>query len=144
MTVTFCGHRDIVPSEELVCSLRETVIQLVKEGADEFLLGGYGAFDRMAAHVVGELKRTYPQLQLCLILAYLDQKINSTEYDTTIFPPLESIPKKYAIIRRNRWMVENSDVVIACVNHGWGGAAATLSYAITKKKRIFQLGAYQI
>ena len=57
-------------------------------------------------------------------------------YDDTIYPPLENVPKKYAIIRRNEWIVENADVVIACVKYSWGGAAKTSQYAKRKKKAI--------
>jgi len=61
-------------------------------------------------------------------------------YDETIYPPLESIPRKFAILRRNEWMVQESDIVVAYVNHGWGGAAKTLQYARRKKKRIILYG----
>ena len=33
-------------------------------------------------------------------------------------------------------MVDAADVVVACVLHDWGGAAATLRYARQKGKRI--------
>lgn len=33
-------------------------------------------------------------------------------------------------------MVEAADVVVACVLHDWGGAAATLRYARQKGKQI--------
>lgn len=144
MTVTFCGHGDISPSPELRRLLTEAVEELIIEGATEFLLGGYGAFDNMAAGVVRELKEKHPQIHACLVLAYLDRRVDATGYDSTVYPPLESVPKKYAIVHRNRWMVESADVVVACVDHGWGGAAATLRHAVTKKKRIIQLGAYPL
>ena len=57
-------------------------------------------------------------------------------YDETVYPPLESVPKRYAISRRNEWMVRESDIVIAYVIRGFGGAAKTLEYAQRKKKRI--------
>lgn len=50
--------------------------------------------------------------------------------------PLETVPRRFAIPRRNRWMVDASDAVVACVLHDWGGAAATLRYARQKGKRI--------
>jgi len=36
-------------------------------------------------------------------------------------------------------MVANSDVVVACIQHSWGGAATTLKYAERKKKRIVSI-----
>ena len=48
--------------------------------------------------------------------------------------PLETVPPKFAIVRRNAWMIDKSDLLIACVKYSWGGAAKTLEYA--KRKRI--------
>ncbi len=60
------------------------------------------------------------------MLAYLDRDIDASRYDGTTYPPLEKVPLRYAIVRRNEWMVHESDVVISGVTHSWGGAAKTL------------------
>ena len=49
-----------------------------------------------------------------------------------IYPALENVPPKYAIIRRNEWMIDKADLLIAYVTHGWGGAARTYRYAKQK------------
>ena len=139
MTVTFCGHRDIVCSGKLTRQLRFVLCDLITEGADTFLLGGYGAFDSMAAKAVRELKSTYPHIRSTLVLAYLDRDYNEDLYDDTIFPPLEGVPLRYSISQRNRWMVDTADVVVSYVIHSYGGAATTLRYAEQKKKQIIHL-----
>lgn len=139
MTVTFCGHRDIVCSDKLTRQLRFVLYDMISEGADTFLLGGYGAFDSMAAMTVRELKSTYPHIRSTLVLAYLDRDYNEDLYDDTVYPPLEGVPLRYAISQRNRWMVAASDVVVSYVTHSYGGAATTLRYAEKKKKRIVRL-----
>lgn len=60
-------------------------------------------------------------------------------YDGSVYPPLETVPRRYAISKRNEWMVEQADVIISCVTHGWGGAATTLTYANRKKKSIISV-----
>lgn len=50
MIVTFCGHGEMTYSEETRKNLYDTVEELINQGADEFLLGGYGPFDLLAAH----------------------------------------------------------------------------------------------
>lgn len=105
-------------------------------GADEFYLGGYGEFDILSALVLRELKQKHGHIRIILVLPYLNSSIMTRGYDETIYPPLESVPKRFAILRRNEWMVRESDVVIAYVNHGWGGAAKTLQYARRKRKTI--------
>ena len=75
---------------------------------------------------------------MILVLAYLDREIDSSGYDGTTYPPLEKVPRRYAIVRRNEWMVSSSDLVISGVTHGWGGAAQTLEFARKKKKVVLQ------
>ena len=134
--MTFCGHGDFYGDENVKRWLRETVEALIQRGADDFLLGGYGGFDICAASVVWELKRKYPTIRSTLVLPYLDRTVDATKYDGTLYPPLEKVPRRYAIFRRNEYMVNEADIVVAYVTHDWGGAAATLAYAQRKKKEI--------
>ena len=143
MVVTFCGHKDIYESESVKREVELVVEQLISEGAVTFYLGGYGEFDSIVAHTVKSLKQNHTNIRTILVLPYIDRKYNINLYDESTFPPLESVPRRYAIIRRNEWMVDQSDVVVAYVNHGWGGAAQTLVYAKKKKKRIINLGGYE-
>ena len=136
MIVTFCGHGTVHPPDPVRSWLRETVEALIVRGADKFYLGGYGAIDEMAASVVWELKAEHPQIASVLVLPYLDKKVFAINYDYTTYPPLENVPKRYAISKRNEWMVLNSDAVVAYVTHDWGGAATTLKFAKRKKKEI--------
>ena len=137
MTVTFCGHSDTQDTPELRSWLQEAIREQVESGATLFLLGGYGSFDGIAASVVWELKKDYPEIESILVLPYLDRNVDASKYDGTTYPPLENVPRRYAISKRNHWMVESADVVIANVKYGWGGAAQTLEYAMKKKKKIY-------
>ena len=136
MIVMFCGHKETSEPDKLRRWLEETVETLIQRGADTFYRGGYGAFDRLAANVVWSKKRLYPSVQSILVLPYLDRAVDATDYDSTIYPPLENVPRRFAISRRNEWMVDHSDVVVAYVIHEWGGAATTLRYAKRKHKEI--------
>ena len=138
MTVTFCGHSTVYPLDLVQRWLHEVIEGLIVRGARKFYLGGYGTFDQMAAAAVWEQKRTHPEITSVLVLPYLDRKVSATEYDYTTYPQLENVPRRFAISRRNRWMVENSDVLVAYVTHDWGGAATTLKYAERKKKEIIR------
>ena len=63
-----------------------------------------------------------------------------TLYDYSLYPSLESVPKRYAILKRNEIMVNEADVVVAYVLHDWGGAAKTLGYAMRKRKTVICFG----
>lgn len=136
MIVTFCGHSQISQSEELEKWLYAITKNLIEKGASTFYLGGYGAFDRLAASVLRSQKKWHPQIELVLVLAYLNTRKQTSDYDRTVYPSLETVPRRFAISHRNRWMVEAADVVVAYVLHDWGGAATTLRCAKQKKKQI--------
>ena len=49
------------------------------------------------------------------------------------------MPKRYAILKRNEYMIERADVVIAFVNRNFGGAYKSYDYAKRKNKKIYNL-----
>ena len=137
---TFFGHNEIGIGADIRARLYSVVEQEIQNGADIFYLGGYGHFDTMAAKTVWELKKKYSHIRSVLVLAYLNREVDMKYYDETTYPPLENVPLRYAISKRNEWMVTQADTIIAYVTHGWGGAAQTLQYARRKHKRIINLG----
>lgn len=138
MTVTFCGHRQIFDQNTVSKWLDLILPSLIEGGVTTFYLGGYGTFDRLAVAAVRRQKTVYPSIEAVLVLPYLDRNMDVSDYDRTTYPPLEKVPPRFAIIKRNQWMVEQSDVVISAVTHGQGGAAKTLDHARRKGKIIFQ------
>ena len=139
MTITFCGHSKLYNSDIIKERLIRELRSLLEQGNHKFYLGGYGDFDLFAAKVLYELKTEYPELESILILPYPDRPADASLYDNAIYPPLENVPKRYAISRRNKWMVEQADMVIACVDHDWGGASKILEMAQKKKLPIINL-----
>lgn len=137
MNIMFCGHRQVHQTEKVEIWLEQIVSALLEKPEKKiFYVGGYGEFDRLAAAVLREKKKRFTDLEIILVLPYPDRRTDVSGYDAAVYPPLEKVPPRFAILRRNEWMVEHSDLVIAYVLHGWGGAARTLEYAKRKKKRI--------
>ena len=65
----FIGHREA--SSELLPILRQIVEKHISEyGVTEFIVGGYGRFDLLAAKAVISLKQQYPQITLSLLIPY--------------------------------------------------------------------------
>lgn len=141
MIVTFCGHREISLQtiEKLAPALYNEIEKLINDGADTFLLGGYGQFDRLCAETVKKLKDKYPHITSTLMIPYIDRDYDRDLYDNSEYPPIEKTPKRFAISARNKYMVEKSDVVISYVVFPWGGAYDTLSLAKRKKKNIIEM-----
>lgn len=136
----FFGHR------EIWCDISEPLEKAIRaaiaDGACVFWVGGYGLFDAYAAGCVRRLKKEFPQISLHLILAYLltEKEDFFAPYDSTIYPEgLEFVPKRFAINRRNRWIVEHCDMIIAYVHNSYGGAYAACQLAGKKGRRIVNL-----
>ena len=139
MIVTFCGHGKEKYGDEIRENIYNITDDLIKQGADEFLLGGYGNFDLMAARVVKPLKEKYPYIKSVLIVPYINRGYDKDLYDYSEYPPIENVPKRYAVLKRNEWTINKADVLIAYIKHDWGDAAKTLEYARKRKKKIINL-----
>ena len=60
--------------------------------------------------------------------------------ELTILPEgIETVPPRFAISYRNKWMIEQSDYVITYVIHSWGGAAQFKELAEKKGKTVIEL-----
>ena len=138
-TVTFCGHRDVDTAEIIEEKLYTEIEKLIQQGASEFLLGGYGRFDSLCAKTVRSLKEKYPHITLVLVLAYMNKDFDKDLYDSSEYPSLEMVPKRFAILKRNEYMIKKADAVIAYVKRSWGGAAKTLEFAQKKRKYIIRI-----
>ena len=109
-----------------------------------FFCGGYGDFDSLCLNILKEIKGDFPAIELLFITPYLNDNYSKLEtaklyYDGIIYPPLENVPRQFCISKRNEWMVNEADFLIAFVKYSWGGAAKTLEYAKRKKVGFFNL-----
>lgn len=128
---TFFGHSQC---PDLRSELRDAVMRLVGDGVDMFYVGDNGRFDAQVRSVLSELGLRYG-----VVLAYLP-KGTGAGFDDTMFPEgLELVHPRYAIERRNRWMLERSDYVVTYVHHSWGGAAKFAALAERQGKRMIRL-----
>ncbi|WP_125114552.1 MULTISPECIES: hypothetical protein [Clostridia] len=133
----FIGHREA--SEEIYPALYAAVEQHILEyGVTEFIVGHYGGFDRLAASAVKEAKRFYPEVKLILLLPYhpAERPISTPDgFDDTFYPPgMESVPRKIAIVRANRYVVDHVDYLIAFVWHPASSAKDLVEYAERHKR----------
>lgn len=144
---TFCGHSKIYSNTESIRqALTDTISRLIKNNnVDCFLIGNYGNFDRMAASVCLEMKNSYPEISVYLVVPYyrpfLDdlEKNWYTRFDSVIVPELEHIPHPYRIIKANEYMVDASQYVVSYVFATTGGAYKTLKYAKRRQKKVINL-----
>lgn len=134
---TFFGHRDCPDS--LRSRLWEAVEGLiVDQGVDVFYVGNQGQFDAMALGVLRELSQVYPHIRYGVVLAYLPRK-DPAAPEAMLPEGLETVPPRYAIARRNEWLLRQADFVITYVTHSWGGAAKYVEKAKRQGKQLISL-----
>ena len=72
-------------------------------------------------------------------------KGQSAGEEDTLYPEgLELSHPKFALDRRNRWMIDAAEYCICYVNHDWGGAYKFVSFAKSKGLQIQNLANFQI
>lgn len=132
----FIGHREA--SSEVLPALREAVERhIVDYGVTEFVVGNYGGFDRMAAKAVIEAKTRHPQITLTMLLPYhpAERPIDLPPgFDNSFYPPdMEKVPRRFAISKANRYMIDHSDYLIAYAWHPASNARNLVEYAQRKQ-----------
>lgn len=134
----FIGHREA--DEQLLPLLSGTIEKLItEESVTYFYVGGYGGFDRIASTAVKATKKKHPQITLMRVLPYhpAERAIDIPYgFDGTHYPEgLENVPKRFAIVRANKIMVDTSDWLIAYVRHGASNSRKLLEYAQRREKK---------
>jgi len=135
-TCFFIGHRE-APDSLLPILDAEVERHITEFNVMDFVVGRYGRFDSMAARCVKAAKKRHPEVTLTLLLPHhpYDQPITTPSgYDATFYPPgMETVPKRAAIVRANRYMVDHSDFLIAYVWHPASNARELVEYAKRRK-----------
>ncbi len=93
----------------------------------------------MAAAVVHGLRKKYPEIQLLLLLPYYPPRDTELpeRYAGTIYPEgMELVPKRAAVAEANRYMIRNSEYIIAYAKQTVGNTRKRIRYAEKHGKRI--------
>lgn len=147
----FTGHRDIDPQDlpSIKEKLREIIINCVNDGFTDFYNGGARGFDLLAAEAVLELKKTYPSLRLHIIVPCSNQTRGWREEDVIRYENVTSLADEVKCLSpvyfdgcmqvRNRYMVDNSELLIAYLERASGGSGYTVRYAEGQGKSVINI-----
>ena len=141
MTCCGFGHRDVF--QNIDKELCEAVQSAVSIGCDVFYTGAMGDFDRCFSSAVRKQKKN---AKLVCVKPYMSNELNTNKqyyndmYDDIIIPDeLAFEHYKSAITKRNRWMIDNSDIVIVYVIRNYGGAYDAMRYAERQNKTVVKI-----
>ena len=135
---TFFGHHMI--SENIKPKLLSVITELIeKNDVHLFYVGNHGSFDSAVFQVLKQLAQTH-DIKYYVILAYMPDHRGDHHFypniETLLPNGIEAVPKRYAILYRNKWMVNNSDFVVTYVRHDQGSGAARFKRLAERKNKV--------
>lgn len=154
-TICFTGHRpnhlpwgyneDCEKCKEFKTKLLNLVFECSKIGFDTFISGVALGFDTFACDSVLFAKNKFPQIELMLAIPCKNQPEKWGEVDKKRYEDILSRANPFYVstnyyqgcfIKRNHFMVDKADLVIACFDGKKGGTKSTVDYALKKRKNI--------
>ena len=134
----FIGHSDAPDS--LTTKLDEAIeMHITTFGVNDFVVGNYGRFDRMARSALTRAKKRHPDISVQMGVPYHPafRRVELPEgFDSAYFPEgLETVPKRAAIPRLNRILINESDFLIAYVWYISSGSYRLMEYARKRESR---------
>ncbi|MBR5535775.1 MAG: hypothetical protein IKU60_03915 [Clostridia bacterium] len=137
MKCAFFGHSDA--SDSIERELEEVILNLIEEKeVDTFYVGTHGNFDNMVYRILLRLEKVY-EIKFYVVLSAVVMK-KAKDYKNTIVPEgIETVPPRFGIDYRNKWMVGKADFVITYVNRSFGGAVKFKEYAEKQKKTVINI-----
>lgn len=144
-TVSLFGHREIDNLGELENKLASIIRELMQtQPYVAFLVGRNGEFDEYVASVIkrvqGDVGKENSDMTLVLPYRVADIEYYEKYYDSLIIPEsVYGVHPKLAITLKNRWVIEQSDLVIFYVKRNKGGAYTAMKYAEKMNKRVINL-----
>ena len=143
MTIcSFFGHGHLFgQSKEIAQTLRQIIINLIENGVDTFYVGNHGEFNILSSQIACELKILYPHIQVVVVLCYPNElQYLKCQFTDFLMPSeIEATPKRACIVKRNRWVIDNSDYIVSYIKYKMGGAYSAIQYAEKRKKQIIKV-----
>ena len=95
--------------------------------------------------LLSQQRRCIRELLCCFCSPIIRQSGRPIEtlpgFDGTFYPPgMESVPRRYAIVRANRYMIDHVDYLIAYAWHPASNAKELTAYALRKGVVVTNLG----
>ena len=132
MNCTFFGHKDTPLNVKE--KLKVAILDLVdNHGVKNFLVGNNGNFDSMAQRVLKEVIRSRDDVTFSIVLSRIDEKALTDNQEMTVFPEqLENVLARFAISKRNDWLIKNSDFAITFVKYTCTNAYKLMNKALKR------------
>ena len=149
-TITYLWDESSQQALELKARIKKAIVYLIEnKNVKHFISGMALGVDMIAAEIVLELKSKYPEIKLeCALPCETQASKWSVKYRDRYFNIIEMSDKETLLQthytadcmhKRNRYMVDHSDYVIAVWDGSPSGTGKTVMYAKENNKAILQI-----
>ena len=150
LTVSFFGHRQVLDRRRVEEDLKRVVENLINKGAKTFKVGAHGEFDNIAFYVCKKFLDKNSLINIDLVKSSIRQVIRKEEFGFVenseasikiVTYPIEEVYFKNQIITTNKFMVDDSDVIVCYVDmeRRNSGAKKIVNYAKKQRKQIINI-----
>ena len=147
MRTAFIGHRRVL-AKDVEARLISAIQTEIEHGCTAFTMGTHGEFDRLALTACRNLRRTYKELDIEVVITSLntikkDSELTAVPYADvkTVMFDIEDAHYKQRITLSNCQMIDGCDMLICYVDERTyrSGAKTALRYAKKKGLKIINL-----
>lgn len=148
-TCCFTGHRNIADKPAIARRILAAIDTLYGKGITDFISGMAAGFDILAARQVISFKENHGGVRLICAIPSRDQTVLWDEGSMIAYKSILDIADETVatgqwsmrdtMLRRDRFMVDNSSNVIAYLNKNSGGTFYTVNYARDQGLNIINL-----
>ncbi len=151
MIIAFCGHSDYRGNADDENKIIKILENKAQNNKCQVYLGQYGGFDGFALSCAKKFKKSHTDTKLIFVTPYIYPEYRKTkdeytkkDFDEIVYPELENVPPRFAILHRNKWIVSKADVLICYITYKYGGAYKMYKEAKRKNKEIYNISGVDV
>lgn len=115
-TCAFFGNDYQWSRSDIRKKVKEQILKLIdEEDVDTFIVGVKGAYENDAYDAVLDVRKERPNIQIVLVVSSIREANEGTRpCNDVVLPDKAAIGyKRWCIVHRNNWIIENTDFIIA-------------------------------
>ena len=141
MIVSFFGYSKYAEQEGHFEKMLSLLEEKIGDTPVMFYVGSHGNFDLFAIKCALEYRKRHSNATVIYVTPYLN--CNNAEHlikkcDGSIYPEIEKTPLRFAIIKRNEWVINRSDFLVFYYKH-IGKTRNFFEYATRKHKDLINV-----
>ncbi len=148
-TISFSGHRNLLLTDYLYDTLYSLIESYINSGYNTFLLGMAKGFDLVCGLCLLKLQENYIHIKIIPVIPCDNQTedfscteiISYKKIMTSAYDIVQTGKRRtaYSMRKRNRYLIDNSSLLICYLNYNKSGTYYTCNYAYQKGLEVINI-----